>query len=93
MDKEMSIPGFWAGAVVLGSLGFFAVRWRRWAVVPILLVIAVGAFASWSEWTDPSVGPAIRAEAGPWYGYHLVASVILACGLMIAGLARSKRST
>ena len=92
MDKEPGIPGFWISAVVLGGVGYFLARRRWWWAVPILVVLAFSTWGVWSEWTDPVVGPAIAAEAGAWYPYHLIASALLAAGLTLAGVWRARRA-
>jgi hypothetical protein len=86
MDKEPGILGFWLSAIVLGAIGFAAARRRWWWSLPILALLAVGFVATWSEWTDPFVGPAIAHEAGRFYPYHLVVSTVLATTFTVAGM-------
>jgi hypothetical protein len=92
MDKEPGIIGFWIGAIVLGALGFQLARRRWWWALPVLALLSVSVSATWGEWTDPWVGPAIAAEAGRWYPYHLFASAALATGLTIVGMVRGRRA-
>ncbi len=92
MDKEPGITGFWASAAVLGILGYLLARRRWWWALPILVLLTASFIGTWSEWTDPFVGPAIAVEAGRFYGYHLIASTMLAAGATVAGMVWPKRA-
>ena len=92
MDKEPSIASFWISALVLGGVGFVLARRRWWWALPVLALLAAAFAGTWAEWTDPFVGPAIAAEAGRAYPYHLLASTALAAGLTVIGMVRSWRA-
>lgn len=92
MDKEPGILGFWLGALVLGSVGFMLARRRWWWAVPVVVLIVIGFLGTWAEWTDPFVGPAIAKEAGTSYPTHLIASTVLACGVIVLGMLRPRRA-
>ena len=92
MDKEPGIISFWLSALVLGGAGFLLARRRWWYAVPILASLALGFVATWGEWTDPFVGPAIASEAGASYPYHLIASTLLAAVLTVAGMFWRRRA-
>jgi hypothetical protein len=67
MDKEPSLT-FVLGVVAAGAVGaFFAARYRPWLLSVVLLVVSVFFAAQYAELLDPSVGPAIRREAGAFY--------------------------
>ena len=92
MDKEPGIASFWVIAVVLGGAGFFLARRRWWWSLPIAGLLTVGFLGTWAEWTDPSVGSAIAAEAGRSYPWHLIGSTVLALVMPIAGALRKRRN-
>jgi hypothetical protein len=92
MDKEPGIIAFWLSALVLGGAGFLLAHQRWWYALPILAILAVGFVATWTEWTDPYVGPAIASEAGASYPYHLIASTLLGAALTGAGMLWRRRA-
>ena len=73
MDKEPSVGQVWLLAIPVAFIAFFACRFKPWfAVLTLPLpLLYIGWFIS--EALDPSVGPAILAEAG-W-------SYFVACAL------------
>jgi hypothetical protein len=78
MDKELSIPEIWMSLLWGLVICAVATGFWRWLLVPsFALGLLVGVGYAWTEWFDPSVGPAIRAEAGEVYGYHANAAVAL----------------
>ena len=85
MDKEMSVPQVWQALIWALVICMLTSAVWRWLLVPSLLFgFGTGlAFAS-TEWFDPYVGPAIRTEAGPSYGYHINLAVLL---LLLAHMA------
>jgi hypothetical protein len=92
MDKEPGVLGFYVTAAVLGGIGFFLARRRWWYAVSVLALLAISFWATWGEWTDPYVGPAIATKAGAWYPYHLIASMVLAVALTLAGMLWRRRA-
>ena len=86
MDKEPTLLAIWAASLVLGLLGFAAVRFRRWLVLPVLAVIAFVAWSQLGELADPFVGPAIIQEAGRGYLIQSCAAVALAVIISVLGL-------
>jgi len=87
MDKEPSLRAIWAGAAVLGLVGYAAVRVRRWLVLPALALIAVVAWTQLGDLLDPHVGSAIMQQAGRWYVGQAGAAFALAVILCVLGLA------
>ena len=87
MDKEPSLRAIWAGAAVLGLVGYAAARFRRWLVLPALALIAVAVWMQLGDLLDPHVGPAIMQEAGLWYVVQAGAAAALAVILCVVGLA------
>ncbi len=87
MDKEPSLRAIWAGGVVLGLVGYAAVRFRRWLVLPALALIAAAAWTQLGDLLDPHLGPAIMQEAGGWYVGQAGAAFALAVILCVLGLA------
>jgi hypothetical protein len=87
MDKEPSLRAIWAGAAVLGLVGYAAVRFRRWLVLPALALIAVAVWTQLGDLLDPHVGPAIIQERGRWYVGQAGAAAALAVILCVLGLA------
>lgn len=67
MDKEPSLSVV-LGVITAGAIGaFLASRYRPWIVGVVLLVVGVFFAGQYAELLDPSVGPAIRREAGAFY--------------------------
>jgi hypothetical protein len=86
MDKEPTLLAIWGAALALGLLGFAAVRFRRWLVLPALALIAFVAWSQLGELADPFVGPAIIQEAGRGYLIQSCAAVALAVIISVLGL-------
>ena len=86
MDKEPSLAFIWGAGLALGLIGFFATRFRRWLVLPALLLVVVVAWTSLGDLLDPKIGPAILQEAGQWYVLQAGAAVALAVILCVLGL-------
>ena len=75
----------------MGLIGYWAARFRRWLVLPVLAAIA---YLVWSRlWTlaDPVAGPAIIQRVGYGYLVQACGAVALAVILSLLGLA-PKRS-
>ncbi len=90
MDKEPRAGVVWLVAVGLGGCGFWLARWRAWTIVPSALAIVILAGSVWSEWSDPEVGPAMRAEAGEWYGGQVAVAATLAILATLLGRRQSR---
>lgn len=86
LGKEPSVRAIWAGAILLGLVGFIAARFRRWLVLPALALVAIAAWTQLGELLDPRVGPAIMEQAGQWYVAHAGAAVALAVILCVLGV-------
>jgi len=91
MDKEPGAVALWLQALLFGTAGYLAGRYRpRW----LLLVVILTGLALWnwvSELRDPFVGAAMRREAGSTYiplGYASFAGIVLAS---IAGWVSRQR--
>jgi hypothetical protein len=91
MDKELTIPQMWAIGAVGGVVGYLAGRWRVWAAIPVVLVLAFLPWAAATELSDPYVGPAIIREAGRSYPVQLAASFGIGILLTAAGAWRRVR--
>ncbi len=87
IDKEPSLRMIWGGAAALGLIGYAAVRFRRWLVLPALALIAIVAWTQLGDLLDPHVSAAIMQEAGLWYVGQAGAAVALAVILCVLGLA------
>lgn len=85
-DKEPTLLAIWGAAVLLGVVGYYAVRFRRWLVLPALALVAFLAWSQLGELADPFVGPAIIQEAGRGYLIQACAAVALAVILPVLGL-------
>src|SRR2546426_6832369 len=75
MDKEPALRTVWGAALLLGLVGFLAVRFRRWLVLPALGVIGFLAYWQFSALADSAAGPAIIQEAGRGYLIQSCAAV------------------
>lgn len=92
MDKELSIPQIWQAllwALAFGTLA--AALWRWLLILSLLAGLATGLAFAWTEWFDPSVGPAIRVEAGAVYGAHVHAALSLLLVAHVAGWLLASR--
>jgi hypothetical protein len=87
MVKEPSLRVIWGGAAALGLIGYAAVRFRRWLVLPALTLIAIVVWTQLGDLLDPQVSAAIMQEAGLWYVGQAGAAVALAVILCVLGLA------
>jgi len=83
--KEPSLRAIWAGAILLGFVGYFAGRFRSWLALPALALVAIAAWTQLGELLDPRVGPAIVEEAGQWYVAQAGAAIALAVILCVLG--------
>jgi hypothetical protein len=85
MDKEMSVLQVWDGLLWALLICVLTAGVWRWLLVPSFLCgLGTGLAFAWTEWFNPYVGPAIRNEAGPGYGYHINLAVSL---LLLAHIA------
>jgi hypothetical protein len=89
--QDPSIRGIWGAAFLLGLVGYFATRFRRWLVLPALALIAVVAWSELGGLLEPRVGSDIMRDPGVWYVAQAGAAVALAVILCFLGLA-PKRS-
>jgi hypothetical protein len=85
--QEPSLRAMWVAAILLGLLGFFATRFRRWLVLPALALVAILAWTQLGQLLDPQLGPAIMQETGQWYIAQAGAAIALAVILCVLGLA------
>jgi len=89
--KEPTLLAVWGAAVGLGLVGYWAARFRRFLVLPILAVIAFLAWSRLGKLADPVAGPAIIQRVGYGYLVQACGAVALAVILSLLGLA-PKRS-
>lgn len=94
VDKVPTLTRTWLTFLAVGAVGRLIARlWRRslWGSVPVFLFFA---WATVAQFTDPFVGPAIRAEAGMRYllislGATVIGAVLLGTGALPRYKARS----
>jgi hypothetical protein len=84
--QEPSLRAIWVAAILLGVVGFFATRFRRWLVLPALALVGILAWTELGQLLDPQLGPAIMQEAGQWYVAQAGAAIALAVILCVLGL-------
>ena len=89
--KEPTLLAVWGAAVGLGLVGYWAARFRRFLVLPILAAIAFLAWSQLGKLADPVAGPAIIQRVGYGYLVQACGAVALAVILSVLGLA-PKRS-
>ena len=77
----------WGAAVGLGLVGYWAARFRRVLVLPVLAVIGFVAWSQLGKLVDPVAGPAIIQRMGTGYLIQACAAVALAVVLAVLGLA------
>ncbi|HEV8380969.1 MAG TPA: hypothetical protein VGQ29_05250 [Gemmatimonadales bacterium] len=87
IDKAPTLRVIWGGALALGLIGYAAVRFRRWLVLPSLALIAIVVWTQLGDLFDPELGPAVVHRAGLWYVGQACAAAALAVILCILGLA------
>jgi len=87
MGKAPSLRVIWGGAAALGLIGHVAVRFRRWLVLPSLVLIAITIWIQLGDLLDPHIGPAIVQQAGLLYVGQACAAAALAVILCVLGLA------
>jgi hypothetical protein len=85
--KEPTVLALWGAALGLGLVGYWAARFRRLLVLPVLAAIAYLAWSRLGALVDPALGPAAIQRLG--YGYLIQAcgAVALAVVLSLLGLA------
>jgi hypothetical protein len=79
MDKEPTVTANWMWAVVSGALAILVWRWRWWLGAVLSFVALAGIYFMHQEINDPSVGPAIRVEAGQGYVTQFYLSAAVGC--------------
>lgn len=92
IGNEPSLRAIWGGAILLGLVGFFAARFRRWLALPALALVALVAWTQLGQLLDPRMGPAIMQQAGPWYVAQAGAAVALAVILCVVGLVPKREA-
>jgi hypothetical protein len=85
LRREPSLQAIWAGAILLGGVGYVAARFRSWLALPALALVALAAWSQLGELLDPRVGPAVIEEAGQWYVAQAGAAIALAVILCVVG--------
>ena len=84
--KEPTLLAIWGAAIALGLIGYWAARFRRWLVLPVLAVFAFLAWSRLGPLADPVAGPAIIREVGRGYLIQACAALALAVVLAMLGL-------
>ena len=87
MNKVPTLLAVWGAAVVLGLVGYAATRFRRWLVLPALVLIVFVAWSRLGQLADPVAGPAIIEEVGRGYLIQACGALALAVILCVLGLA------
>ena len=91
MLKEPTLLALWGAALGLGLVGYWAARFRRVLVLPVLAAIVYLAWSRLGSLADPIAGPAIIQRVGYGYLVQACGAVALAVVLSLFGLA-PKRS-
>lgn len=86
MDKQPTLLALWGAALGLGLIGYFAARFRRFLVLPVLAGIVYLAWSRLGALVDPATGPALIQAKGLVYVIQACAAVALAVTLSILGL-------
>jgi len=86
MDKEPSLVENWVWSIAGGLLAIAAWRWRWWLGLALTSIALFGFVPVYAELQDPSVGPAIRREAGERYVTHFYLALTLAVVLHATGV-------
>jgi len=86
MDKEPTVAANWMTALAGGGAAVIAWRWRWWLGAAVSAFALALVYTMYLEITDPSVGPAIRQEAGQSYitQYYWSAAVAVALHMIAA---------
>lgn len=87
MHKEPTLLALWGAAFGLGLIGYWAARFRRFLVLPILAAIAYLAWTRLGALADPVAGPPMIQRVGYLYLVQACAAVSLAVILSLLGLA------
>lgn len=87
MHKEPTLLVLWGAAVGLGLIGYWAARFRRFLVLPVLAAIAYLAWSRLGTLADPALGPGTIQRVGYLYLVQACAAVSLAVILSLLGLA------
>ena len=91
MDKEPSLFVV-LGVITVSAIGaFLASMYRPWTVGVVLLVVGVFFAGQYAELLDPSVGPAIRREAGAFYVLMSWAGLFFVIAGAVIGLLVRRR--
>jgi predicted membrane channel-forming protein YqfA (hemolysin III family) len=91
MDKEWSLTAV-VVFVIVGAIGaFLASRYRPWLLGAVLLVVGVFFAGQYAELLDPSVGPAIRREAGAFYVLMSWSGLLFVLAGAVIGLVLRRR--
>jgi hypothetical protein len=92
MTRNPTLTANWLWAVAGGFIAILAWRWRWWLGAAVSTLALTRAWLMHLEVADPSVGQAIRTEAGPHYAVHFYASVAAAIVLhLLAGYTGFRR--
>ena len=86
-SMQPTLPVLWGAAFGLGLIGYFATRFRRWLVLPVLAGIAFLAWSRLGALVDPARSAALLQTKGLTYLVQACAAVALAVTLSIVGLA------
>jgi len=86
MDKLPTLLALWGAALGLGLIGYFAARFRRFLVLPVLGGILYLAWTRLGALVDPGTGSALIQAKGLVYVIQACAAVALAVTLAILGL-------
>ena len=86
-SMQPTLPVLWGAALGLGLIGYYAARFRRWLVLPVLAGIVYLAWSRLGALVDPSTSPALLQAKGLAYLIQACVAVALAVTLSILGLA------
>ena len=91
MDKEPSVGQIWLLAIPASFVAFYACRFNPWLAVLTLPLPVLYAAGFISEALDPSVGPAILAEAGWSYVLAFALAFVAVGAAHIVGMVAWRR--
>ena len=82
-DKMTTIPAMWIQGLVVAIVLFLLVRRHIWASGFGVLVVVFFAYASYSTFDDPYIGPAIIKEQGwPYVTAAYGSTALMGLGLL-----------
>lgn len=85
-SMQPTLLELWGAALGLGLVGYFAARFRRFLLLPVLAGIVYLAWSRLGALVDPATGSALIQAKGVVYVIQACAAVALAGTLSMLGL-------